>query len=594
MKQILKTVWQLDKKNFLMILFLNIGVALMSSISVVMLIPMLDLLDVSMGEGSSLYYLLQPFETMDYAQRAMVIISAFVVLILLRALLSARATVRRNAILEKYELILRQKLHNAVHAAEWETISGKSSADLINLFSVQCRKTMFCLQWTISLIASAASAVLQLVIAMWMSFPVTLMAIVVGCGFMFLFKPFLQKSKDYGGKGVEANRKLHREIQNQLNSIKEIRAYDVEEHHRNIFDKINKDCYDISLQTTQLQVIPQVCYSVASAVLIALAFVYSVLVLNTGTAQLVILVYIFSRLWPMFSSWQGQLQSIQAYVPAFETVEKALQELSAGTRQPEIGGEDLTFQKDVRFEHVGFAYQSGNEQVLKDVSFALPYGTVTALVGPSGAGKSTTADLLLGLLHPTEGQILVDGKELTPKDLGAWRKTIGYIPQEPLILNATLRENLLRFHPEATEEEMIAALKQSLAWPFVEKLPLGLDTILGDKGLRLSGGERQRVVLARVLLGKPKFIILDEATSALDYESETFVRETIHSLRISTTVLIIAHRMATIRGADRAVVLLDGKVAEQGSLQELLSHEGGYLAGMISVESEKVNYGTRL
>jgi ATP-binding cassette subfamily C protein len=131
---------------------------------------------------------------------------------------------------------------------------------------------------------------------------------------------------------------------------------------------------------------------------------------------------------------------------------------------------------------------------------------------------------------------------------------------------------------------MIDALKRSLAWPFIEKLPEGLDTVLGDKGVRLSGGERQRIVLARVLLGNPRFIILDEATSALDYESESFIRETIRSLRNKTTVLVIAHRMATIRGADRAIVILDGKIAEQGSLQELLQKENSYLAKMVSVE----------
>ena len=131
---------------------------------------------------------------------------------------------------------------------------------------------------------------------------------------------------------------------------------------------------------------------------------------------------------------------------------------------------------------------------------------------------------------------------------------------------------------------MIEALKRSLAWPFVEKLPKGLDTVLGDKGTRISGGERQRIVLARVLMGNPKLIILDEATSALDYESESFVRETIRSLQGETTVLIIAHRMATIRGADRAIVLLNGQIAEQGSLEELLKKEDTYLAKMVNME----------
>lgn len=584
MKQILKTVWQTDRKNFLLILFLNILVAITGSISVVMLIPMLDLLEISVGEGSGVHMLLQPFLGLSYLQRAAAVIGIFVLLLLLRAILNSIATVRQNAYLERYELQLRKSLHDAVSAASWETLSTKSSADLINLFAVQSRQAKFCLQWTIGLIASFFSAAMQLAIALWMSLPVTIMALVVGGGFLVLFWPFLKKSKNYGKKAVEINRNLHREIQNQLNSIKEIRAYGVEQQHEKFFSDISEQCYDVNFRNTQLRVVPQLCYSVAAAVLVALAFVYSVLILNTGTAQLVILVYIFSRLWPVFSSWQGQMQNIQAYVPAFETIQEAIEQLRVGTREPEAKAGVLTFTEHVSFDHVGFTYQNGSEEVLHDMSFSLPCGSVTALVGPSGAGKSTTADLLLGLLQPTEGQISVDGVALTAENVGMWRKAIGYIPQEPLILNATIRENLLRFHPEATEEEMIEALKQSVAWPFVEKLTEGLDTVLGDKGLRLSGGERQRIVLARVLMGKPRLIILDEATSALDYESESFIRQTIRSLRANTTVLIIAHRMATIRGADRAIVLENGCVTEQGTLQELLAKENSYLNGMEHVE----------
>ena len=584
MKQILKTVWRTDKKNFLLILLLNIGVALMSSISIVMLIPMLDLLDISAGDSGTLNMLLQPFGGMTYLQRAIVIIAVFVMLIVARSILNSFATVRQNAYLERYEMAMRQNVYDAIGTASWETLSDRTGSDLIQLISVQCRQARFCLQWTIALIASGFSSVLQLMVALWMSLPVTLMALVIGAGFLCLFRPFQKKSRNYGKKAVEVNRKLHREIQNQLNSIKEIRAYGVQEHHKKLFENISKEYYDTSLHTTQLHVIPQLCYSVAAAVLIALAFVYSVLILDTGTAQLVVLVYIFSRLWPVFSSWQGQLQSIQSYVPAYETIRIAIEELTQETQETEQESDVLTFAQEVAFDHVGFSYQNGSEEVLKDLNFTLPCGSVTALVGPSGAGKSTTADILLGLLRPTKGQILVDGKALNTETLGAWRKAIGYIPQEPLILNATVRENLLRFHPEASEEEMTDALKRSLAWPFIEKLPQGLDTVLGDKGVRLSGGERQRIVLARVLMGKPKLIILDEATSALDYESESFVRETIRSLRKQTTVVIIAHRLATIRGADRALVLLDGKIAEQGTMQELLQQEESYLARMIGAE----------
>lgn len=585
MKQILKTAWQTDKKGLLWALFLNIAVALTGSISIVMLIPMLDLLEVSVGDnGGTLGILLQPFVGMTYLQRAIVIIAIFVVIMLLSAVLTAVSSVQQNAYLGRYQLNMRRDIYNAICQSDWETLSAKTGTDLIQLIAVQAMQVRNCLQQVIGLITSVFSALVQLAIAVWMSPPVTLMALLVGTGFLILFRPVQSRSKEFGKEAVKASQKLYSEIQNQILGIKENRAYGAEDHHAELFQEISQEQYDISLRMHRIWVTPRLCYSVAAALLIALAFVYSVLVLDTGTAQLVVLVYIFSKLWPVFSSWQGQLQHIQSNIPAYETIQEAIQELTKKKRENTASGKKVEFTQSIAFDHVGFTYQNGNEEVLKDICFELPYGSVTALVGPSGAGKSTTADLLLGLLTPTRGNILVDGVPLTGDGLNAWSETIGYIPQEPLILNATVRENLLRFHPQASEEEMLEALKRSLAWPFVEKLPEGLDTYLGDKGVRLSGGERQRIVLARALMGKPKLIILDEATSALDYESESFIRETIRSLRNNTTVLIIAHRMATIRGADRAIVLLDGQIAEQGSLQDLLDKEDTYLAKMVSME----------
>lgn len=222
--------------------------------------------------------------------------------------------------------------------------------------------------------------------------------------------------------------------------------------------------------------------------------------------------------------------------------------------------------------------------MLRGVSFRIAKGTVTALVGRSGAGKTTIADLLLGLLTPTAGEILIDGVPLTPDNLPAWRHALGYVPQEPLILNASVRENLQRFHPGVTEEEMIDALKKAQAWPIIENLPQGLDTPLGDEGVRLSGGERQRIVLARVLQGKPRLIVMDEATSAMDYENETAVREAIHGLSNEVTILVIAHRLATVRSANDGLVLENGRITENGPLSELMNTPNGYLNKLLYVE----------
>ena len=222
--------------------------------------------------------------------------------------------------------------------------------------------------------------------------------------------------------------------------------------------------------------------------------------------------------------------------------------------------------------------------MLRGVSFRIAKGTVTALVGRSGAGKTTIADLLLGLLTPTAGEILIDGVPLTPDNLPAWRHALGYVPQEPLILNASVRENLQRFHPGVTEEEMIDALKKAQAWPIIENLPQGLDTLLGDEGVRLSGGERQRIVLARVLQGKPRLIVMDEAPSAMDYESETAVREAIRGLSNEVTILVIAHRLATVRSANDGLVLENGRITENGPLSELMNTPNGYLNKLLYVE----------
>lgn len=214
----------------------------------------------------------------------------------------------------------------------------------------------------------------------------------------------------------------------------------------------------------------------------------------------------------------------------------------------------------------------------------MPACRVTALVGRSGAGKSTLVDLITGFLTPSAGQIRIDDTPLTPERMDAWRKCISYVPQEPLLLNGTVRENILRFHPELTEEQLIRALQRAQAWDFVQRLPQGMDTFVGDRGVRLSGGERQRIVLARALASNPALLVLDEATASLDYENECLIRQVLRNLDKHITVLLIAHRISTIRSADHIIVVESGKIQQQGSFAELLAHPDSYLARMLEME----------
>jgi ATP-binding cassette subfamily C protein len=229
---------------------------------------------------------------------------------------------------------------------------------------------------------------------------------------------------------------------------------------------------------------------------------------------------------------------------------------------------------------LSFSYEaSGIPVVLDHVGLSLAARETTAIVGPSGAGKSTMADLLMGLVTPTAGAITIDGAPLTADALRSWRRQIGYVPQETLLFHDSVRANLLWANPGATEEDIWRALASAAADDFVRALPNGLETVLGDRGVLVSGGERQRLSLARALLRRPRILILDEATSSLDSENERRIQDAIDRLHEQITIVVITHRLSTIRNADRIHVLDHGRIVESGTWNSLLvSPEGRFRA----------------
>ena len=233
------------------------------------------------------------------------------------------------------------------------------------------------------------------------------------------------------------------------------------------------------------------------------------------------------------------------------------------------------FDREIVFDRVSFRYGDG-DLVLRDVSFGLGKGRVVALVGPSGAGKTTVADLLPRFHDPTLGQVLMDGVPLTRIGRRSLRALMGVVSQDTVLLNDTVRGNIAYGSPGATREQVEAAAEAANAAAFIAELPHGYDTMLGERGTRLSGGQRQRIAIARALLRDPPILILDEATSALDTESERLVQQAIERLMRERTVLVIAHRLATVRDADEIVVLDAGRVVQRGSHEELLQAGGLY------------------
>lgn len=230
---------------------------------------------------------------------------------------------------------------------------------------------------------------------------------------------------------------------------------------------------------------------------------------------------------------------------------------------------------DVAFNDVTFAYEEG-KPVLKNISFLAPSGSVTALVGTSGSGKTTIAGLAATFLNPESGLITIDGVDQSKVSLDSYRSQLGVVLQDDFLFEGTIRENILFPRPNATENELQQAVKAAFVHEFTDRFELGLDTVIGERGVKLSGGQRQRIAIARAILANPRILILDEATSNLDTESESYIQNSLRTLMQGRTTFVIAHRLSTIRQADQILVVEDGEIVERGKHEELIEKKGRY------------------
>ena len=554
-------LWRLigtaPRGRVLALLAVMIVASLSEGFGIVMLVPLLENLGGGQSGGAALSALqrlpLPPFS----------LGSALLIIVILTALRAASqygqsvlsAKLQHNLVDD-----LRLRCFGGLLQAEWKWLAERRSADHASLLVTNIGRIGVGLNQALSLIASIASLAACLAAAMLLSWQIMAFTVASGAVLLFSIGRHRKHALQLGHNLSAANRALQGQIHEGLAGIRLTKIVQGEGRHRAKMAEVL-----LSLRGKQLAFVENTARSravlqVAGAAMVAATVYAAVVWWHLSYAVLLPLIFVFARMVPILAAIQQSYHHWLHAVPALSETHQLLFETDdAKEATPNGRCSPMPLNQSLELVTASFLYASRSQPALNDVSLTINARTTTAISGPSGAGKSSLADMLMGLILPERGTMRVDGVTITPELRQNWRASVAYVQQDAFLFNDSIQNNLLWSNPDASEAELLCALATAAA-EFVHDLPQGIETIVGDGGVRLSGGERQRIALARALLRKPALLILDEATSALDTANEMAIRRAIAKLHGDLTIILIGHRLSMIDQADSRIELRDGRV----------------------------------
>ncbi len=532
---------------------------LTTGIGLLLIIPLLELVgfELMVSKGHAFTEFIKDFFiTLNIPLTLPVILTLYVLLITLISIFRYRVTVLTIGIQQQYICRLRDQLFYALLHARWQYIAQHRMSDFIHSLSSQVQSVGQAAYQMLNLISQIILVIVYLILSMVLSWKMSLMALACAA-FLFIFLlPLNRRIYQSGEIQLVSYQQIFQMLTEQLASLKMIKSYGSEKYHARKLQQAGNTLEQQHIRIARYNALTRMLYMIGAVCSFSILFYFAVHWLSVSLATLLLLLFMFSRLLPQVSTIQSGFQRLIHQLPAFDSIRQMLVECELHREViDDVTVPTPTIQQHLKFNNVYYQYPGKEKPIITNLSFKLKHNESMALTGTSGVGKSTLADLIAGLLIPDNGEILCDDAHLEENNRLAWRKTVAYVTQEVYLFHDTIRNNLIWVKPDAKEHELWEALTLAAAEDFVQSLAQGLDTVIGDRGIRLSGGERQRLALARALLSQPQLLILDEATSALDDENERKIQQALGQLQGKLTVIVIAHRETTIMHVDKTIKL---------------------------------------